>query len=71
MFTSVIDMTGLLFATFYILTALAAIVYYRRRIFGNAWDALLVGILPLAAAVFLGWIVVKSLQSAPASQNGR
>ena len=61
-------MTGLLYAAFYILTALAAIVYYRRRVFSNAWDALLVGVLPLAAAGFLVWISMKSLQAAPASQ---
>ena len=44
-------------------------MYYRRRIFSNAWDALLVGILPLASAVFLAWVVVKSLQTAPASEK--
>ena len=31
-FFDVIDVTGLLFSIFYILTALAAIVYYRRRV---------------------------------------
>jgi amino acid transporter len=67
-FTQVIDVTGLLYAGFYILTALSAIVYYRRRVFSNAGDAVLVGILPLAAAGFLVWIVVKSLLAAPASQ---
>ena len=67
-FTQLIDLTGLLYAGFYILTALSAIVYYRRRIFSHAWDAVLVGILPLAAAGFLVWIVVKSLLAAPASQ---
>jgi amino acid transporter len=68
-FTQVVSTTGLLFALFYILTALAAIVYYRRRVFSNAWDAVLVGILPLGAAGFLGWVVVKSLQNAPASEK--
>jgi amino acid transporter len=68
-FTDVINVTGILFAAYYILTALAAIVYYRRRVFGNARDAVLVGILPLAAAGFLAWIVAKSLQTAPASQR--
>ncbi len=67
-FTSVIDITGLLYAAFYVLTAFSAVVYYRRRVLSNAWDALLVGILPIAAAGFLIWIVVKSLQAAPASQ---
>jgi amino acid transporter len=68
-FTYVVSTTGLLFAGFYTFTALSAVFYYRRRIFTNAWDALLVGILPLAAAVFLGWVVVKSLQSAPATEK--
>jgi amino acid transporter len=67
-FTAVINVSGLLFAAFYILTALATIVYYRRRIFTSAWDALILGILPIAAAAFLTWIIVKSVQAAPQSQ---
>jgi amino acid transporter len=67
-FTDVIDVTGLLFSVFYILTALAAMTYYRRRIASSGWDFVGIGILPLAAAVFLGWILVKSLLAAPASQ---
>jgi amino acid transporter len=67
-FNDVVAVTGLLFAIFYILTALASLVYYRRRVFSNAWDALILGILPLAAAGFLGWMVTKSLQAAPATQ---
>jgi amino acid transporter len=67
-FTAVINVSGLLFAAFYILTALATIVYYRRRVFTSAWDALILGILPIAAAAFLAWIIVKSVQTAPASQ---
>ena len=68
-FTDVVSVTGLLFAAFYTFTALAAVMYYRRRIFSNTWDALLVGILPLASAVFLAWVVVKSLQTAPGSEK--
>ena len=64
-FNDVIALTGLLYAAFYILTALAAITYYRRRIFSNVMDAVVLGILPLAAAAFLGWILVKSLVGAP------
>jgi amino acid transporter len=67
-FSNVINVTGLLYAGFYILTALAAITYYRRRVFSRPWDALLVGILPLASAGFLVWIVYRALSSAPASQ---
>ena len=68
-FTALIDVSGVLYASFYLLTALSAIAYYRRRIFSNAWDAMLVGILPLAAAAFLVWIVTKSWLNEPASQR--
>ena len=67
-FYDVIDVTGLLFSIFYIMTALATMIYYRRRVFSSAWDALILGLLPLGAAVFLGWILAKSLQSAPSTQ---
>jgi amino acid transporter len=67
-FNDVIAVTGQLFAIFYILTALATIVYYRRRVFGGAWDFLILGLLPLGAAGFLAWILVKTLQSASAPQ---
>jgi amino acid transporter len=63
-FNNVIDVTGLLFAIFYMLTALATIVYYRRRVISSFWDAVTLGILPLGAAGFLGWMFVKSVQSA-------
>src|SRR6266516_4281773 len=68
-FFDVIDVTGLLFSIFYILTALAAMVYYRRRIVSGAFDFVTVGLLPLGAAGFLGWIFVKSLGEAPWSQR--
>jgi amino acid transporter len=68
-FTDVVSVTGLLFACFYVLTALAAIVYYRRHIFSRLWDSIVIGILPLASAAFLVWVVVKSLQNAPNAQR--
>jgi len=67
-FNDAIAVTALLYAAFYILTALAAITYYWRRVFSNALDAVILGVLPLAAAGFLGWILVKSLMAAPAAQ---
>jgi amino acid transporter len=67
-FNDVVAVAGLIFAIFYILTALATIVYYRRRVFTRLRDGLILGLLPLAAAGFLGWVVVKSLGNAPASQ---
>lgn len=63
-FTAVVDVSGLLFAAFYILTALATIVY----LLAGAGDALVLGVLPVAAAAFLAWIIARSLQTAPASQ---
>jgi amino acid transporter len=68
-FNDVIAVTGFLFSIFYILTALAAVVYYRRRIFLSVWDTLSLAILPLGAAGFLGWVLVKSLMGAQAAQN--
>jgi amino acid transporter len=67
-FNDAISVTALIYAAFYILTALAAITYYWRRVFSNALDAVILGVLPLAAAGFLGWILVKSLQAAPSAQ---
>ncbi len=67
-FIDVIDVTGFLFSVFYILTALAAMTYYRRRILGSPWDFVTVGLLPLGAAGFLGWVLVKSLLQAPNTQ---
>jgi amino acid transporter len=62
-FYDVINTTGLLFAIFYILTALATIVYYRRRVFSGFWDFIILGLLPLGAAGFLGWMFEQSLQT--------
>jgi amino acid transporter len=67
-FTDIVAVTGLLFAAFYILTALATVTYYRRRL-GNLKDFLTVGILPVAAAGFLGWMFVRSVQLAPWTQR--
>jgi amino acid transporter len=67
-FTDVIAVSSVLFATFYILTAVTATAYYWRRIFSSVLDAVNLGLLPLAAAGFLGWVVGKTLLAAPASQ---
>ncbi len=67
-FNQAIAITALLYAAFYVLTALAAVVYYWRRVFSNVLDGVILGVLPLAAAGFLAWIFVKSLQAAPSPQ---
>jgi amino acid transporter len=63
-FGYVVDVTGLLFAVFYVLTALATVAYYRGRILRSPWDAVSLGLLPIAAAVFLVWMVVEFLRTA-------
>jgi amino acid transporter len=68
-FDAVVNVSGLLFAVFYILTALATMAYYRRKIFTTAGSALTLGVLPFFAAAFLGWVVWKSALGAAASQN--
>jgi amino acid transporter len=68
-FNDVIGETGLLYAAFYVLTAFATIVYFRRRVMSGFGSALMLGILPLAAAAFLIWLVVKSLQTTTAPEN--
>ncbi len=68
-FGCVINITGLLYASFYVLTALAAIVYYRRRVLGNAVDFFTLGLLPAGAAAFLAWVICKTCTAANAAQN--
>ena len=67
-FYDVIAVTGFLFSVFYIMTALASMTYYRRRVLNGGWNLVTLGVLPLGAAVFLGWVLVKSLLGAPAAQ---
>jgi len=66
-FDYVVDVTGLLFAVFYVLTALATMAYFRNRIFASFRDALTLGILPIGAAAFLVWMVFESLKNAGSS----
>jgi amino acid transporter len=68
-FNDVVDITGLVFALFYVLTAMAVVVYYRRRVFSGVWDGLMLGILPIASAGFLVWMVVKFMTTAQAAEN--
>jgi amino acid transporter len=68
-FSYVLNNTGILYATFYCVTAISAVVYYRRRVMSNWKDAVTIGILPIAAVIFLAWIAIKSILGAPAAQN--
>ena len=67
LFSTLISVDGLLYAGFYILTTAAVIAYYWSRIVSGAWDAVLAGVLPAAAIAFLAWIIVKTVQTSPAS----
>ena len=55
--------------TFWILTALASLVYYRRRVLSGVWSSIVLGVLPLGAVGFLAWMLIKSLVNAPATQR--
>jgi len=63
-FDDVIAIVGQLLALMYILTTLAALTYFRRRIVASWRDAIIVGVLPLGAAGFLAYIVYRSISSA-------
>ncbi len=68
-FSALVAGTGILFTLYYILTGVAMIAYYRRRIFSSPVGAVVDGLLPLAAAVFLGWIIYKAMAANAANVN--
>jgi hypothetical protein len=68
-FSALVAGTGILFTSYYILTGLAMIVYYRRRVFSSLAGAVVDGLLPLAAAAFLGWIIEQAMASNAANVN--
>jgi amino acid transporter len=68
-FSDLINDSGILYIAFYVLTAAATIVYYRRRIGESVQNVLVLAVLPFAAGGFLIWVVVRSIQSAPAAWN--
>jgi len=63
-FSDVIATAGELLAILYILTTLAAMTYYRCRLVASWRDAITLGVLPLGAAGFLGYILYRSIASA-------
>jgi amino acid transporter len=63
-FDDIIAILGDLLGILYILTTLAALTYYRRRIIASWRDAIVVGVLPLGAAGFLGWVLDRNISSA-------
>lgn len=70
-FDNVIATAGQLLAILYILTALAALTYYRHRLLASLWDAITLCVLPVGAAGFLGYILYKSIATAWVSADTR
>lgn len=68
-FGDLLSVSGWLTIAFYILTALAMTVFYRRHIFTSPRNILVIGALPLASAGFLGWVLVRSFQLATSAQK--
>jgi hypothetical protein len=68
-FGDLLSVSSWLTIGFYLLTALALMAYYRRRIFTSGRDAVTLGLLPLGAAAFLGWVLVRSFAAAIPSQK--
>ena len=68
-FTEIIATTGVLYGLFYAVTALTNTWYFRSQLRASAGNLLLVGILPVAAAGFLGWIIVKSIAGFTRGEN--
>jgi len=68
-FGDLLSVSSWLTITFYILTALAMTVFYRRHIFTHPRNILTVGLLPPASAAFVGWVLVRSFQLATSAEK--
>jgi amino acid transporter len=68
-FAEIIATTGVLYGTFYAISAVTGTWYFRSQMRGGAGNVLLVAVLPLAAAAFLAWIIVKSVADFTQTEN--
>src|SRR6266581_4829922 len=68
-FNDLLAISAWLTVGFYMFTAMAMTAYYRRQVFAKFSTAVTVGLLPLASVVFLGWVLVRSIQAAPWPQK--
>ncbi len=59
--SNIVSTLGLMAAVFYLMTAVAAIWYYRRVITANAGNLILGGILPGFGAAFMAFVIIYSL----------
>jgi amino acid transporter len=64
-FSDVVGVSGLLFTIFYVMTGLAMMVYYRRRIMASVMDFITLGLLPAGSIVLLGWVFEKTIVQVP------
>ena len=61
-FDTVVSVDGLLFALYYALTGIATAVYYRKLAATSPWNIIHIAVFPLAAAGFLAYIIVRSVE---------
>ncbi len=61
-FSTILTSTGILFGTFYAFGAIANTWFFRSQIRQSLKSLVMVAVIPLGAAAFLAWIIIKSLQ---------
>jgi len=61
MLADIVATLGLMAAIFYLLTAAAAVWFYRRTIAASLSNLLVAGVLPVFGAAFMGFVIVYSL----------
>ena len=68
-FAEIVATTGVLYGGFYAISAVTSTWYFRSQLRDGLANLMLVGVLPLAAAGFLGWIIVKSVAGFTRGEN--
>jgi amino acid transporter len=68
-FAEIVATTGVLYGGFYAISAVTNTWYFRSQLRDGFANLMLVGILPLAAAGFLVWIIVKSVAAFTRGEN--
>lgn len=61
MLNDIVATLGLMAALFYLLTATAAVVYYRRKILASFADFFVGGLLPTFGAAFMAFVIIYEL----------
>ncbi len=68
-FNSIVATTGVLYGAFYAIAALTNTWYYRAQLRSKARNLVTVGLLPVAAAGFLVWVIVRSVAAFTSGEN--